>query len=186
MNNKDIPNNIRQLFSEYSEHCKEQLEEELYDFAELLKECESPLEQMLVLEFANVFDAKPCGRVEERYLRGILIFPNVDRFSIAIRQQHVISTRRKNYRADFYISVEDWNWEEGKHEQLVKMIVEVDGHDFHERTKEQAEYDRSRDRSMTAEGYMVLRFTGREVYRDASEVASEIESVLIEQATKLL
>lgn len=33
---------------------------------------------------------------------------------------------------------------------------------------------------------MVLRFTGREVYRDPSEVASEIEGILIEQATKLL
>gem|GEM_PF-6744388 len=39
---------------------------------------------------------------------------------------------------------------------------------------------------MTADGYLVLRFTGREVYRDVSEVASEIEDILIEQATKRL
>jgi len=186
MSDSDIPNNIRQLYNSHAERRKEKLNEELLDFVDLLKVCESPLEQMLLLEFAEVFDAKPRGRVDERHLRGLLIFPNVDRFSIAIRQQRVISARRKSYRADFYITVEDWNWKEGKHDQLVKMVVEVDGHDFHERTKEQAERDRSRDRHMTADGYLVLRFTGREVYRDVSEVASEIEDILIEQATKRL
>jgi very-short-patch-repair endonuclease len=186
MSKNKVPENVWELFEGHCAHQKEKLEEELQDLFDLLKVCESPLEQMLLLEFADVFDAKPRGAVEERHLRGLLIFPNVDRFSIAIRQQHVVSTHRKSYRADFCITVEDWNWKEGKHDQLVKMIVEVDGHDFHEKTKEQAQRDKSRDRHMTADGYMVLRFTGREVFRDTSEVASEIESILIEQATKLL
>lgn len=46
------------------------------------------------------------------------------------------------------------------------IVVECDGHDFHERTKEQAEHDRKRDRRLTELGYTVLRFTGREIWRD--------------------
>jgi very-short-patch-repair endonuclease len=54
-----------------------------------------------------------------------------------------------------------------------KIIVECDGHDFHERTKEQAARDRSRDRSLQSAGYHVLRFTGSEIYRDPTRCAVE-------------
>jgi very-short-patch-repair endonuclease len=47
-----------------------------------------------------------------------------------------------------------------------KVIIECDGHDFHERTKEQAARDRSRDRAAQEAGHMMLRYTGSEIYRD--------------------
>ncbi len=53
------------------------------------------------------------------------------------------------------------------------VVVEVDGHDFHERTKEQAAHDKSRDRSMQLAGYVVLRFTGSEVNADPIRCACE-------------
>jgi very-short-patch-repair endonuclease len=53
-------------------------------------------------------------------------------------------------------------------------VVEVDGHDYHERTREQAEHDRSRDRLMTAQGTAVLRFTGSEVWRNSRACAEEV------------
>ena len=53
------------------------------------------------------------------------------------------------------------------------LVVEVDGHEFHERTKLQAARDRQRDRAMIAEGFRVVRFTGQEVYR-AAECADEV------------
>ncbi len=56
-----------------------------------------------------------------------------------------------------------------------KIVVECDGHDFHERTKEQAERDRSRDRGLTA-GHTVLRFTGSEIYRNPRACAAQIET----------
>jgi very-short-patch-repair endonuclease len=186
MRNRSLPPNVRERFDTYCEHKRVVLEEELVELAALIDICESPLEQLLLLEFANVFDASPRGRPQDRHLRGIIVFPNVDRFSVAIRQQRTISTRRKNYRADFLVTVEDWNWDKGLHDQLIRLVVEVDGHDYHERTKEQAEYDKVRDRSITFEGYTPLRFTGREVYRDATEVASEVESYLTQEALKLL
>jgi hypothetical protein len=53
------------------------------------------------------------------------------------------------------------------------VAIEVDGHEFHEKTKEQAASDKSRDRKITRCGYSVIRFTGSEVYRDPSGAVNE-------------
>jgi very-short-patch-repair endonuclease len=58
------------------------------------------------------------------------------------------------------------------------LFVECDGHDFHERTKEQAERDRAKDRAIQAAGIPILRFTGREIWRDPDIVALEIFNFL--------
>jgi hypothetical protein len=155
MKTSDLQPNILVAFNEYREHKLTKLQEEFYELESLLKLCESPLEQLLLLEFAECFEAWPAGSPEDRHIRGRIIFPNVDKFTIAIRQQHVISTQRKDYRADFVVTVEDWLWDAGRHEQLIKIVVEVDGHAFHEKTKEQAQSDKARDRSMTTSGYRV-------------------------------
>lgn len=55
-----------------------------------------------------------------------------------------------------------------------KAIVECDGHDFHERTKEQAAKDRSRDREAQMQGYHILRFTGSELWRDPWGCAEKV------------
>lgn len=55
-----------------------------------------------------------------------------------------------------------------------KLIVECDGHDFHERTKEQAKRDRSRDRRALLHGIEVMRFTGSEIWNDPWGCAGEV------------
>jgi hypothetical protein len=70
------------------------------------------------------------------------------------------------YRLDFVLAA---RWERLR----VFVDVELDGHDFHERTKEQAERDKKRDRDLQSVGYHVARFTGSQVYRDPLGVAEE-------------
>lgn len=60
-------------------------------------------------------------------------------------------------------------------EHATKVIVELDGHDFHERTPEQAQSDKSRDRHLQTLGWKVLRFTGREVLRAPRACLHEVE-----------
>lgn len=60
----------------------------------------------------------------------------------------------------------------------VVLDVEVDGHDHHERTKEQAKRDRSRDRAFTRAGISVVRFTGAEVYADVDACADEVDEIV--------
>ena len=55
-----------------------------------------------------------------------------------------------------------------------RVVVECDGHEFHERTKEQAAHDRQRDRYMQCEGWLVLRFTGSEIHKNAFACAEQV------------
>lgn len=57
------------------------------------------------------------------------------------------------------------------------VAIELDGHDFHERTKEQAQHDKSRDRKLQAAGWRVLRFTGSEVWKDPAKCVREAISL---------
>lgn len=56
----------------------------------------------------------------------------------------------------------------------VSLVVEVDGHDFHERTKEQAAADKQRDRFLARRGLRIIRFTGSEIYADPRAVMAEV------------
>jgi very-short-patch-repair endonuclease len=55
-----------------------------------------------------------------------------------------------------------------------RIVVEADGHDYHDRTREQASRDRRRDRFMQANGWIVARFTGADIHRDADACAREV------------
>lgn len=90
-----------------------------------------------------------------------------------VTPQVEIAAFGKKYRADFLIGnaeVPD-----------LRLVVEVDGHDFHERTKEQAARDRSRDRAMLAEGLHVMRFTGSEIWNRPGECAREVRRFVEER-----
>ncbi|HDX0788037.1 TPA: DUF559 domain-containing protein [Stenotrophomonas maltophilia] len=71
------------------------------------------------------------------------------------------------YRVDFLFSCK------AQDGSVKRLVVEIDGHDFHDRTKEQASKDRSRDRWMTERGYVVIRFTGSDVWNDPFSCAEQ-------------
>lgn len=75
------------------------------------------------------------------------------------------------YFADFYLEV-------FYDDQVFRIIIECDGHGYHERTKEQVQHDRKRDRWMTARGFKVLRFTGSEIYQKNLALGAEIENAI--------
>jgi hypothetical protein len=80
------------------------------------------------------------------------------------------------WRVDFVLHYPD---HEGGHDEsgypiLSRLIVECDGHDFHERTKKQAARDRARDRLAQLEGLPILRFTGSEIWNDPVGCADEV------------
>lgn len=55
-----------------------------------------------------------------------------------------------------------------------KFIIECDGHDFHEKTKEQVAYDKQRERYLVSKGYKVLRFSGSEILNDFEQIKDEL------------
>lgn len=64
----------------------------------------------------------------------------------------------------------------------VKIVVECDGHEFHERTPAQASRDRQRDRRLQGLGYHIMRFTGAELFNNSFSCACEVAILLIDKA----
>jgi very-short-patch-repair endonuclease len=54
------------------------------------------------------------------------------------------------------------------------VVIECDGHNFHERTKKQAAKDKERDRFLQASGYRVFRFSGSEIWADPVRCADDV------------
>ena len=76
----------------------------------------------------------------------------------------------ENYRADFLLTFKSSlpGFEKGR-----QLVVECDGHNFHDKTKQQASRDKERDREMKKLGYDVFRFTGSDIWNDAFSCAKE-------------
>ena len=79
------------------------------------------------------------------------------------------------YRVDFLCSMVGTKQE---------YIIECDGHDFHEKTKEQAKYDKQRERYLVSQGYKVLRFSGSEIISDFERIKEELYDFFDEEYRK--
>lgn len=91
--------------------------------------------------------------------------PDIGHLFIWAQREFKLSGSR--YRADFVLMMR--HEKHGSH----SIIVECDGHDFHEKTKAQAQRDKKRDRQFVRQGHRVIRFTGSEIHGSAMECAGE-------------
>lgn len=149
-------------------HFDYQMAQYLDHVESLLESCDSPIEQKFLEALVNT--APGHGLPVECSPHHLCAAENktVTSFGLIIFPQFELKLS-KNYRADFLLLTAD------RHRPGVvrKLIIECDGHDFHERTKEQAARDKSRDRDMTAAGYSIMRFTGSEIHKDAAACADQ-------------
>lgn len=136
------------------------------DWPSICNLCQSPIEEimaghLLFIEdgHGGVIDYEPWEDSEYASPR-----PN---FGAVLKAQAEVG----KYRADFLI--ECFLGKSSK-----RIAIECDGHDFHEKNREQAQRDKARDRFFATEGVTTLRFTGQEIYRDAAGCAREIEFML--------
>lgn len=136
--------------------------------------CESPIEQqllaaMMCMEIPFIDGHPSVPRTVEIAGTFHEIEPH-GRFLAIVPQAKI-----GRYRVDFLLIAK---FNEAPPVRLV--AVECDGHDFHQKTKQQAARDKSRDRELLLGGVPVLRFTGSEIYADASACADEIASLIFD------
>jgi len=137
--------------------------------SEVLGHVESPIEELFIVSLVAARDLIPnmfkFGIVGDRNAYASL--PDAPD-GIYIIPQAVVG----KYRADFiFASVLAG-------EITKTMVVELDGHDFHERTKEQASRDKARDRFFASKGWLVMRYTGSDVWKDSVSPAFEVLNVM--------
>jgi hypothetical protein len=97
-------------------------------------------------------ESKITSPIEKIFYLGLLTISEIMGVSneISIQPQKRIG----KYRVDFLLEQENCN-----NPSRPRVIVECDGHNFHEKTKEQAASDKQRDRFFARNGYILLRFT---------------------------
>lgn len=150
-----------QIFKSFEQVFREDVTENLAG-GSLLSACESPIERAFGVSFMLLHG----------YMHGRPSISGSFFLSSGAPQMFMIPQFETGpYRVDFLIG-----WNIGKHMQT-SIVVECDGHDFHEKTKKQAARDKSRDRALSAEFARVLRFTGSEIYADPVGCAAQAHAI---------
>lgn len=135
---------------EICENCK-QKNKICYD---CIYTCQSPLEQALFVALEN-------EEIESELQRRI----NKD--GSGYSKDYPVNGKKILTLPDFYIESGDKN-----------IAIYADGHTYHERTEDQALRDRNIDRELQNLGFVVLRFTGKEIREDMSSVIESIKKVM--------
>ncbi|WP_339161742.1 DUF559 domain-containing protein [Siminovitchia sp. FSL W7-1587] len=122
--------------------------------------CDSPIEQLLLVRIMHWIDS------------SITQYQHYDPNLVMIYDaQREVAACGKKYRIDIYVEVV-FKGEE------YRFAIECDGHDFHEKTKEQAARDKRRERDLQSAGIHVIRFTGSEIWADAYEKSVEAMKII--------
>lgn len=118
---------------------------------------DSPIEAAFLNAFCDI-------AVEDGF--DVARFSEEPAFVITVEPQRWIG----HYRVDFLISYRYFG-------MTKRMVVECDGHEFHDKTKLQAWRDKKRDRQIP---HKIYRFTGAEIHACAEVCAREILDKVID------
>jgi len=179
---------------------------EMQLFAEMAGKCKSPIEAILFWKMVARFgfnETDPMPSYDFKYDASGLMIGNEDTDEnstdsgklfggkiacIGFFVQHELIAGGHLYRVDFLIEGMlpgkpgiPFNREDYLRRKF-KIVIEADGHDFHEKTKVQAKRDKGRDRDLALEGYTVLHFTGSEIWNDSDSVVDEICGQILKKA----
>lgn len=164
---------------------------------DLLREWDSPIELMLrnaIVEFVDhekkwkLVDYSTSKEQASTYETplGIDVIPMDEdrvhpmRLAYGLTRENLKAPVDTSRIAWLYGSVRAWSYKidlliQCRHQNLA---IECDGHEWHDRTKQQASSDRARDRFLLSKGIHTIRFTGSDIHRDANECAVEIMALL--------
>lgn len=134
-----------------------------YQFDELGK-CESPIEQILMAHFDKRF-------------RDLMHFTDYGYF---LYPQVFIKCEKNIYRVDFLANYCEMIHDENDelHEVQKYLLVECDGHNFHEKTKAQVKQRNERDYNLKMCGFDIVHFSGSEIYNNPDECVERIKNLL--------
>lgn len=148
----------------------ESLESIAINYHILMENCQSPIERIMGAILLFLSDGYSDLIFQEGIGEG-----ECKIFSTYFTSQYDVL----KYRADFLIRI----YVKG---EFIDIAIECDGHDFHERTKEQASKDKKRDRDFAKAGIIVLRFTGSDIFSRLDECADEIRSFICDKKDELM
>lgn len=150
---------IGELEEKVDERLSYRLGEYLSNISVELEECESPIEKILFIEL-------------DKQLRRNAFYYNLDIVEI-IPQAKIKISDDKEYRVDFLVEIRDFRLNID-----LDVVIECDGHEFHQKTKDQVESDRKRERNILEDGRIVVRFTGSEIFNESPRCARQLIKII--------
>lgn len=168
---KSIDEKIKSVLFESAE-----LAAEIFGEPAVMRQIGSPIEKLMLAALWSrgvwrarmVFEPHMNGRATVEMLRDQMRRSILDDastiYSCSLIQQMMVGP----YVADFGIVAATSD------SRVLVVAVECDGHDFHERTKQQVARDKARDRAFAERDIRLFRFSGSEIWRDAGLCADQV------------
>ena len=149
----------KEIASEFYSNIITRIEE----WEELDKTIESPVEQLFYIEwqFRKFYDRDLLLELEPQYK---------DKSTGKYRLDFLFEFIQEAYLLNSGIGWDDVVMQV----DTPKLGIEIDGYIWHERTKEQVQYHKERERFLVSNGWKLLRFTGSEVYKNPGKCVDEI------------
>lgn len=138
--------------------------QELGFFNEVVRCCESPLEAAFM-----------CW--------ALALYRDVLDDDLYLLAQLDIDANGKKYRPDFqFVPQADGRYSDlAKRGDWTPVVVELDGHEWHERTPEQVSRRNQRDIDLQANGYLVVHISGSEFHRDPRSCVTNVFNLAIQK-----
>lgn len=162
---------FKTLFEKHKVTIEEKVEERLVmhidsylsELFECISRCESPVEKLFAIELhqelsKSLFNHFP-HYIQWSSQKEVTLFEGLNK-EVTYRLDFVIEYHNHTTSTDYLFA------------------IEIDGHEFHQKTKEQVKRDKERDRNLMLNGITVIRFTGSEVYKNPYKCASEAMDIV--------
>lgn len=115
--------------------------------------CKSPIEQIFMFAF-SIYRFSNYGK-------------DFDEGLCLETQFQIESLNGKNYVADFLL------YHEFAKIGSRRLVIECDGHEYHNATKEQVEHDNLRDMDIKESGYDIIHFSGSQLFKYPMKCAEQ-------------
>jgi len=123
----------------------------------------SPIEAVMLYMFTCRFSGTVVAASERQEAYSAL-----ERGRAVIVPQHPAGP----YQVDFGVIVPT---DDGR---ILAFAIECDGHEYHQATHEQINNDRARERFLMANGWIVVRFTGSEIFQSPSSCLEQFQEIV--------
>lgn len=155
----------------------------------LAMSCDEEVRELAVNSLDLLLESKCQSPIEQAFLYAFQIITSWTLLDYAIwleEQVKINASNGKTYRVDFLFDSKTVDPTSCSGDELVigkplKLIIECDGHDFHEVTKAQVAYRNERDYALKSDGYDIIRFSGSQIYRDPFECASDAIAYILKK-----
>lgn len=152
------------------------LKETSWYLEEFLKQPKRVQELLLFNNLQNdiipdVFCNKYKSPIEAIFITAFELYIKLNnKEQILLLPQREICTENKKYVVDFEFETDEYV---NQFNTNKKVIIECDGHQFHQKTKEQVTKDNKREYDLKMTGYQILRFSGSQIYNEPFKCAED-------------